>query len=246
MKRHQANSRGTEQETTQKNENPSLDRALARVGTGLCFVVFPVVWALAFAAHPDLLAPRFPLGAEELVRRARGNAPLQSAHALVALVNCPAAVPIALHFRGALGPTAHAAAGLAGAALAVVGACLLAADKGALCLAVSALDTLPPDEFEAMMPGLVAIFSFKGWMFLVWGLVLLPVGVIVQLAAMIKADVLLPQWQLRIMLISVVFIGFPDGAEIVNLGSALLMAVAMVPYGIHLIKGEDARQVKAE
>jgi len=35
-----------------------------------------------------------------------------------------------------------------------------------------------------MLPGLVAIFSFKGWMALTVGLVLMPLGVIVQVLFM--------------------------------------------------------------
>ena len=31
----------------------------ARVGTGLAFVVMPLVFVFAFATHPDLLRPRF-------------------------------------------------------------------------------------------------------------------------------------------------------------------------------------------
>jgi hypothetical protein len=37
--------------------------------------------------------------------------------------------------------------------MAVLGACLLAADKGALCLAMSALDAVDESTFNAMMPG---------------------------------------------------------------------------------------------
>lgn len=59
--------------------------------------------------------------------------------------------------------------GFTGAVLAVLGAILLAADKGALCLTMSALDTVPQEEFSAMMPGLSAMFSKKGWMIFLCG-----------------------------------------------------------------------------
>jgi len=39
---------------------------------------------------------------------------------------------------------------------------MLAADKGALCLTMSALDTLPEGDFAQMMPGLLAMFSKEG------------------------------------------------------------------------------------
>lgn len=205
---------------------------MKRVLTGLCFIVFPAVWVFAFAVHPNLLDPAI-LSAEELIERAHGDGLLQFAHALVTL-NTAVAVVLTLHFKKLLERTPAARVGLLGASLAVLGACMLAADKGALCLTMSALDTLPESEFAQMMPGLLAMFSFKGWMVLVWGLVLMPIGVAIQTGAMIRHKVL-PQWQLWLLLIGVLLIGFPDGAEIINLTAAILMAAAMVPYGVRLM-----------
>ena len=96
--------------------------------------------------HPQLLEPRLVLGPEALIQRAHGNGLLQFAHALVTL-NTALLVVIALHFMKRLEGTTAAWAGLVGAACAVVGACLLAADKGALCLTMSALDTIPEPQF---------------------------------------------------------------------------------------------------
>lgn len=204
-----------------------------RIGTGVCFVVFPLVWVFAFAVHPDLLNPGI-LSAEELIERAHGDGLLQFAHALVTL-NTAILVVLTLHFMKLLGRTSAASAGLVGAAMAVVGACMLAADKGALCLTMSALDTLPESEFAQMIPGLLAMFSFEGWMVLVWGLLLMPIGVAIQTIAMMRKRVL-PMWQLTLLLIGVAFIGFPDGAEIINLTAAILMAAALIPYGLRLLR----------
>jgi hypothetical protein len=219
------------------DENMAL-RRFKRIGTGVCFIVFPMVWVFAFAAHPNLLQPRLLLGAEELIRRAHGNGLLQFAHALVT-VNTALLVVVALHFMKLLDGTSAAWAGFVGAVLAILGACLLAAEKGALCLTMSAIDTLPQKEFAQMMPGLLAIFSFKGWMALVWGLLLMPIGVIVQTLAMFRVRAL-PGWQLGLILVSVAVIGFPDGAEIVNLTAAIVMATAMLPYGLRLMMSVEA------
>lgn len=215
------------------DRNKSL-RRFARIGTGLCFITFPAVWVFAFAVHPNLLEPRLLLGPEELIRRAHGDGLLQVAHALVA-VNTAVFVVVALHFMKRLEDTSAAWAGLVGAGLAIFGACMLAADKGALCLTMSALNSLPETEFARMMPGLLAIFSFKGWMALVWGLLFMPIGVLVQTVGMSMTKVL-PGWQLGLLFVSVLFIGFPDGAEIVNLTAAILMAAAMLPYGVQLMR----------
>jgi hypothetical protein len=215
------------------DENGAL-RRWKRLGTGLCFIVFPLIWVVAFAAHPHLLQPRLLLGPAELIQRAHGDGLLQLVHALVT-VNTALLVVLALEFMRLLDGTSAARAGLIGAGLAILGACLLAADKGALCLTMSALDTLPEREFAPMLPGLLAIFSMKGWMALVWGLVLMPVGVIVQTIGMFRARVL-PRWQLGLLLASLLFVGFPDGAEIVNLTAALLMTAALLPYGVRLLR----------
>ena len=116
----------------------------------------------------------------------------------------------------------------------MLGAIILAADKGALCLTMSALDTRPDDEFAAMRPGLLAIFAKKGWLWLLWGIVLLPAGFAIQAVGLIQARAL-PRWESVLFLVGVLFVGTPDGLEIVNLGASLLMAIAMVPYGIRLI-----------
>ena len=209
----------------------SIERA-KRVGTGICFVLFPLVWVFAFSVHPDLLVVRI-LTPEELIVRAHGNDLLQFAHVLVTLL--PAVlVVLTLHFMSLLARTSAAWAGLAGAILAVLGAVLLAADKGALCLTMSAFDTLPEHEFKKMMPGILAMFSFKGWMVIVWGLLLMPIGVAIQTIAMLKTKVL-PRWQGGLFLFSLLFVGFPDGAEIINLSAAIIMAVALIPYGVRLM-----------
>ena len=206
-----------------------------RIGTGLSFIVFPLVWVFAFAVHPDLLEVRV-LTPEELILRAHGDDMLQFAHALVTLL--PAVlVVLTLHFMSLLARTSAAWAGLIGAILAVLGAILLAADKGALCLTLSALDTLPEHEFQQMMPGLLAMFSFKGWMVMVWGLLLMPIGVLIQTIAMLKTRIL-PRWQGGLFLTSLLFIGFPDGAEIINLTAGILMSVALIPYGVKLINSK--------
>jgi hypothetical protein len=204
---------------------------ILQIGTGAAFILFPLIFVFAFAAHPGLLRPRL-LKPEEIIRRARGNKWLHLGHSLVLL--CTALLIVAaIHFMSILSQGSAAWTGLAGAALAVVGAVLLAEDKGAFCLTMSALDALPEDAFSAMLPGLRMIFSKKGWLKLVWGMLLLPLGFAVQAVGLLQADAL-PRWQSVFFLVGVLLVGAPDGMEIVNLSASVLMAAAMVPYGIHL------------
>jgi hypothetical protein len=209
----------------------SLRRA-KRIGTGISFIAFPLVFVFAFSVHPGLLSPRM-LGPEGLVLRAHNADLLQFGHLLVTLVPVLLVV-VAVHFMKLLDRTSGAWAGLVGAALGILGAIILAADKGALCLTMTALDTVPKGQFDAMMPGLIAMFSLKGSMMLLWGILLLPIGFAVQTVALLKTRVL-PRRAAILFLIGVLFVGFPDGAEIVNLTASVLMAIALVPYGVRMI-----------
>ncbi len=203
-----------------------------RVGTALALILFPLIFVFAFAVHPGLLNPHF-LGPEELIQRAHHNGLLQFGHMLVTLCTVLLIVA-ALNFMTLL-EKSSAWAGTIGGSLAIVGAVILAVDKGALCLTMSALDRLPETQFSQMLPGLLAMFSKQGWLVILWGIVLLPAGFAIQALALIRTRAL-PRWQGILFLIGVLFVGTPDGVEIVNLGASLLMAAAMVPYGIKLMK----------
>ncbi|MFN0178057.1 MAG: hypothetical protein ACKVZ0_04600 [Gemmatimonadales bacterium] len=211
-----------------------------RIGTGLAFIVYPLVFIFAFGSHPGLLAPRL-LGPEEIILRARGNDLLQFGHALVT-VNTALLVVTALHLMKVLDRGSSASAGFVGGAVAVLGALMLAADKGALCLTMSAIDMLPDHQFAQTMPGLLAMFGKEGWLVLLWGILLLPIGFGIQAIALLKTKAL-PRWQGLLFLIGALLIGTPDGVEIVNLTASILLAVAFVPYGIQIIRGAPRNPV---
>ena len=212
---------------------PESVSSFKRVGVGASFVVFPLVFAFAFSLHPGLLHPHF-LSPPELIARAHGARLLETGHALVT-INTALLIVATIHWMKVLARGAGAWSGLVGAALAVLGTLSLAADKGALCLTMSALDGLSDAEFRSMMPGLLAIFSKQGWLVLLWGVVLLPIGFGIQAIALIRNRAL-PLWQGLLFLVGVLFVATPDGAEVVNLSASLLMAIALVPYGIHQIR----------
>jgi hypothetical protein len=207
-----------------------------RIGIGLSFIIFPIVFVFAFSVHPNLQHPRL-LGPYELILRARGDDLLQFAHALVTL-NTALLVVVAIHFMKRLERSPYAWAGFLGAAVAVLGSLALAADKGALCLTMSALDDISDSEFAGMMPGLLAIFAKRGWLVLIWGIVLLPVGFGIQAIALLKTKSI-ARWQSLLFLFGVLLIATPDGLEIVNLLASILLTIAFVPYGIRLIRDES-------
>jgi hypothetical protein len=205
---------------------------IQQISTGVVFILFPIIFIFAFANHPGLLKPCL-LKPEGIIRRARGNQWLHFGHGLVLLATALLVV-VAITFMNILSHGSAAWAGWVGAALAVVGSTLLAADKGAFCLTMSALETLPEEQFSAMMPGLLAIFNKKGWMKLLWGMTLLPVGFAIQAVGLLQTGAL-PGWQSILFLAGVLLVAIPDGLEIINLSASVMMAVAMIPYGIQLI-----------
>jgi hypothetical protein len=205
---------------------------IEQIGVGLALIVFPLVFVFAFAAHPGLLRPHL-LGPAALVQRAHKNKLVHFGHVLVTL-NTGLLIVVALHFMKVLGHGTGAWAGYLGACIAVLGAIILAADKGALCLTMSAFDTLPEKEFQQIMPGIMAMFSKKGWLKLLWGILLLPIGFTIQAIALIKSHTLSP-WQGVLFLIGAILVGTPDGLEIINLSASVMMAVSLIPYGIQII-----------
>jgi hypothetical protein len=214
---------------------------IKRIGTGLAFILFPLLFILAFAFHPHLLSPHL-LSPEELVLRARHADLMQLGHVLDTFATVLLVV-IALRFMKLLDRGSAAWAGLVGAALAIWGVMMLAALKGALCLTMTAIDTVPDQEFAQMMPGLVAMFSRKGWMVLLWSIVCLPIGFGIQAIALLKTNAI-RRCQGILFLIGIFLVGTPDGLEIVNLTASILMAVALVPYGIQTIIKKDTYEVE--
>lgn len=207
-----------------------------RIGTGLAFVLFPLLFVFAFAVHPGLLNPHM-LSDEEVILRAHHNALLGFGHVLV-LLDAAILVIVTFELMRLLEGSSAAWAGFIGAAVAVLGTVMLAAEKGAECLTMSALDTLPENQFAQTMPGLVAIFSKQGWMILAWGVVLIAIGFAIQAIGLLKTNVI-PRWQSALLLIGIWLLGGPDGFEIVNLGGSILLALALVPYGIQTMMRKD-------
>jgi hypothetical protein len=152
-------------------------------------------------------------------------------------LNTALLVVIAVHFMRRLEGTSWARVGLIGAVVSMLGALMLAVDKGALCLTMSALDTVSEGKFAAMMPGLLAMYSHKGWLVLLYGIALLPLGFAILAIGLLKTRAL-PRWQSALFLTGVLLVAFPDGAEIVNLTASILMAVALLPYGMRMLRGQ--------
>jgi hypothetical protein len=203
-----------------------------RMGVGLAFLIFPILFIIGFAVHPNLLRPRRVRNVDDLVARVRRNARLQVGHVLV-LLSTPMLIAVAVQCMtlSLSGPLAWL--GLVGGAIAVCGVVLLAADKGALGLVVSAFDTLPDEEFAQLKPGLKAMQNQAGWLALLQGLGLLPLGFAILFIAMLGAGAL-PVWQATTLLIGTILLVAPDGFEIISLLGSVLLAIGLMPFALQL------------
>ena len=204
-----------------------------RAGTGLAFLVFPVLFIIGFAVHPNLLRPQLVRGVSALMARVRHNRLLQVEHVLV-LLSTPLLMIVACECisLSTTGPLAWL--GFVGGVMAIGGVLILAADKGALGLVVSAFDTLPDGEFLQLKPGLAAMQTFSGGLVLLRGLALLPLGFALLAIALFSAGAL-PAWQAGAMLVGTLMLAAPDGFEIVSLIGAVFLAIAFVPLGLHFL-----------
>jgi hypothetical protein len=212
--------------------NTMLLNQTENMATGLVFILFPLIFIFAFAVHLGLSRPHL-LNPKELIQRAHHADLLQFGHVLVTF-NAALLIVVALHFMNILENSSAGWAGFLGGVLAILGAIMLAADKGALCLTMSAFDTLTENEFLQSMPGILALFNKKGWLILLWGILLLPIGFSIQTVALLSTGIF-PLWQGILFLIGVLLVGTPDGLEPINLTASILMAIACMPYGIQII-----------
>ncbi len=213
------------------NKNQALSN-VKRYGTAVAFILYPFLAGFAFAVHPGLLNPRLGPDIQAKIAGFHGNPLLHFGHVLMTLA-VPLLIVIAVHFMNLLEQKAGWW-GFIGGCLAVAGAVVLALDKAALCLAPSALDTLPAADFQAMLPGIRAIFQYQGWLWLLWLLPLLPLGFIVQTIGLVRSN-LIPRWQSWLMLAGSILMANPD-IDIVGLAATIILGLGFIPYGISLLR----------
>jgi hypothetical protein len=203
-----------------------------RYGTALAFALYPLLAGFAFAVHPDLLHPRLSQDIQAKIMGFHNNPLLHFGHVLMTMA-VPLLIVIAVHFMHVLEQKAGWW-GFVGGSLAVTGALILALDKAALCLVPSALDTLPEAQFQAMLPGLRAMFQYQGWLWLLWLLPLLPLGFIIQTIGLVRSN-LIPRWQSLLMLVGSILMANPD-IDIIGLAATILLALGFIPYAISLVR----------
>jgi hypothetical protein len=214
------------------NENELLNKT-KRIGTALTFIFYPILAGIAFAVHPNLLSLNISHDIQDRINEFHGNQILHFGHVLLVFA-VPLLITIAIHFTHLL-KRKGAWLGFVGGILAVAGAVILAVDKGALCLVPSAFDALTEAQFQALIPGIEAMFQYKGWLWILQLLPLLPLGFILQSTGLVISKII-PRQQSIPMLIGSILMANPD-IDLIGLAATIVLAIGFIPYAIQMIQG---------
>ena len=213
------------------SHNKSLAQ-IKQLGTALAFILYPICAGFAFAVHPNLFSLSISHDPLEKIAEFHGNQLLHFGHFLMILA-VPMLIVIAIHFMNLL-ETRRAWWGFIGGLLAIGGAVILAVDKGALCLVPSAFDTLSEADFSRLTPGIQAMFQYRGWLWLLELLPVLPLGFIVQTIGLVRSNAL-PRWQSVPMLVGSILMFNPD-IDIIGLVATIFLGLGFIPYALHLVR----------
>jgi hypothetical protein len=204
-----------------------------RFGTGICFILVPIILILGFAAHPNLSDLKPPgSNVDNWVNEFHGNAMWQVAHVSVMWATLPITV-IFLGWMRMLKDKAPVLSFVAGV-LGIIGCFALAADKGALALVPTAFDTLPEEQFRQMLPGLQAMLELKGYMWMVQLYALIFVGFVLMGIALVRTKVA-PRWQGIAVVLGALLLFNPD-IDLISMIASVVLGIGMIPMGVAILK----------
>ena len=206
--------------------------SVKRVGSGLSFIAFPIIFIVLFASHPDLFNISMVHDVNIRIDEFHGNDLLHFMHFLM-IVCVPLMIVVALKLMGLL-KGRGAWLGFIGCVMVVLGGIILTVDKTALCLVPSAFDTLTEAQFEQLVPGIEALFAYKGYLFIIWLLPLLPLGFVVQGIGLYISR-LIPRWQSIIIIIGALLLANPD-IDLISLVGSIIVAIGLIPLGVQIIR----------
>lgn len=205
-----------------------------RIGTGICFILVPLVLILGFVAHPNLSELQPPgSDVEKWVKEFHGNSLWRVAHIAVLWATIPMTV-LFLAWMRQLRDKAPVWSFVAGA-LGIVGCFALAADKGALALVPTAFDTLPEEQFRQMLPGLQAMLQYQGHLWMVRLYLLIPVGFVLMGIALARTQAV-PRWQGIAVTLGGLLLFNPD-IDLISLMASVALAAGLIPMGFAMLKG---------
>lgn len=197
-------------------------------GFALSVILFPLMLLVGFLMHPDLIEMRMLHTAQDLADRFHNNALYHIGHFIV-MMAVPLIIVVMVKTMNLLQGKGKKYA-FWGGVLGIFGAFILAVDKGALCLVMSAFDTIPEPQFQGLIPYLDVIVKKAGLLWIVYLLPLLPLGAIIQTIGLLKEKVL-QKWQGIFIIIGLLLLNNPEIEFISTIGS-ILMCAGYIPWGI--------------
>ena len=207
--------------------------SIKKKGFGLSIIVFPIMLLTGFLMHPNLLALGPLQTVEQLVARFH-NQPIYHIGHFIVMFAVPIIMISLISFMNVLEENAKVF-GFWGGIIGLFGAFILAVDKGALCLVLSAFDTLPEDQFSKFIPFLHVILNKEGLLWVVWLLPLLPIGAAIQAFGLMKVKYI-SRWQGICIITGLLLLNNPD-IELISSFGALLMCAGYIPWGVRILQG---------
>lgn len=205
---------------------------------GLSLIMFPLMLLAGFLMHPNILSLGVTDSADELIAKFHNQWMFHIGHLIVF-----AAVPFIIFALFYLTGQAEGKGGrwtFLGGLVGIVGAVILAGDKGALCIVLSAFDKLPEQDFLSIRPALDAIVARKGLLSIFYLLPLLPLGAAAQLVGLIIKSKINPIAGTA-AIVGLLLLNNPD-IELISSAGSLLMCVGYIPLGIAVFKNPQQQQ----
>jgi hypothetical protein len=202
--------------------------SLKMKGFAISLIAFPVMLLTGFLMHPNLLKLEALQNVEQLVGRFHNQPVFHIGH-LIVMFAVPVIMIALISFMNILQGKGKQS-GFWGGIIGLFGAFILAVDKGALCLVLSAFDTLPEAKFQEFVPFLSVIVNKAGMLWVVWLLPLLPVGAAIQALGLLKEQ-FISKWQTVCIITGLLLLNNPD-IELISATGALLMCAGYIPFGV--------------
>jgi hypothetical protein len=202
-------------------------------GFGVSLIAFPIMLLAGFLMHPNLLKLEALQTVEQLVGRFH-NQPIYHIGHLIVMFAVPVIMIALISIMNVLKGSGKQL-GFWGGIIGLFGAFILAVDKGALCLVLSAFDTLQEDQFQQFVPFLSVIVNKEGLLWVVWLLPLLPVGASIQALGLFKEG-FISRWQTVCLITGLLLLNNPD-IELISATGALLICAGYIPWGVRILQG---------
>jgi len=122
--------------------------SIKRKGFAISVIAFPVMLLTGFLMHPNVMKLEALQTVEQRVGRFHNQPVFHIGH-LIVMFAVPVIMIALIIFMNVLQGTGKKL-GFWGGIIGLFGAFILAVDKGAVCLVLSAFDTLPEDQFQEL------------------------------------------------------------------------------------------------